>query len=261
MSAPQLEAGKQQATTVLSNLGFRVQYVPVSDRRTADLLVSDDEAEYIIEVKDKSEAESLAQLRREVLASGELYEQSDPLSRDNRISGILADAQQQLDRTPKREGTFQIIWFHATGIDADLKLRQAFATFYGHVALIAMNPRLPITAECFYFDYNAAFDLPTVEALILADRKQLQVCLNEFSHRAAEFRQSPLCRKFAEQDGVVDPVAMEANGRIIRCRADVSRKNEADVIQALQAQTGILYSPIRLNRHTVSVATHPQDIG
>jgi hypothetical protein len=191
-----MEAGKQQATHVLSNLGFRVQHVPVADDRTADLLVSDDEGEYLIEVKDKSEAESLAQHRREVLASGELYEQSDPLSRDNRISAILADAQQQLDRTPKREGTFQLIWFHATGIDADLKYRQAFATFYGHVALVAMNPRLPDTAECFYFDYNAAFNMPTVEALILTDRKQLQVCLNEFSRRAAEFRQSPICRKF-----------------------------------------------------------------
>jgi hypothetical protein len=54
---------------------------------------------------------------------------------------------------------------------------------------------------------------------------------------------------------------MEANGTIITCRAAVSRKNESDVIAALQAQTGILYSTIRLDRHTVSAATHPQDIG
>jgi hypothetical protein len=103
--------------------------------------------------------------------------------------------------------------------------------------------------------------MPSVVALILTDQKQLQVCLNEFSHRADEFRQSPLCKKFVELDGVTDPVALEANGQIITCRGAVSRKNEADVITALQAQTGILYSTIRLNRHTVSAATYPQGIG
>jgi hypothetical protein len=124
-----------------------------------------------------------------------------------------------------------------------------------------MNPRMPDTTACFYFDYSAAFNMPTVEALILTDRKNLQVCLNEFSHRAAEFRQSPLCREFVELDGVIDPVAMAVDRRIIACRSTVSRKSESEVLAALQEQTGVLYTTIRLNRHTVSAATHPQGIG
>ena len=254
------EVGKAIATQELKGLGFQVDEVPVANDRTADLLAIDTELQqYLIEVKDKVESESQAQERIEILGRGDLYEQADLLARDNRITGILRDARKQLDATPKDSSTYQLIWFHATGLDADLKYRQAFATFYGHVDLIALNPRSHRTSACFYFDYSAAFNMPTIEALILTDNKQLQVCLNDFSHRAEDFRHSRLCQKFVEMDGVIDPVAMADNGGIIACRATVSRKNDDEVAKALQEQTGVLYSPIRLTRHAVSAATRPQN--
>lgn len=249
-----MEVGKSLASTVLSDLGFHVEDVPVSDDRTADLLVSDGESQYLIEVKDKEEADTHAQERREVLGRGDLYKQADLLARDNRISGILLDARDQLDATPKSTKTFQLIWFHATGVDADLKYRQAFATFYGKVDLIALHPRSHDTHPCFYFDYSAASNMPSVDALILTDSKSLQVCLNEFSHRADEFRDTLLYRKFAGQDGVIDPVALAADGQIVACRVTMPRKNDDEVAKALQEQTGVLYSPIRLTRHAVSAA-------
>lgn len=218
-----------------------------------------DSQQYLVEVKDKLESEAHAQERIEILSRGELYEQADLIARDNRISGILQDARKQLDATPKDGSTFQLIWFHASGVDADLKYRQAFATFYGQVDLIARSPRSHRTHTCFYFDYSAAFSMPTIEALILTDSKTLQVCLNEFSQRADEFRRSDLCKQFVEMDGVIDPVAMAADGTIISCRATVPRKNDDEIAKALQEQTGVLYSPIRLTRHAVSAATRPNN--
>ena len=208
-------------------------------------------------MKDKLEGESQAQERQEILAHGDLYKQSDWLAHNNRISGILLDARTQLKETPQAAGTYQLIWFHATGVDSDLKYRQAFATFSGLVPLIALNPREQGTTDCFYFDYSAAINMPTVDALILTDSKTLQVCLNEFSHREAEFRETRLCRTFLEMDGVIDPVAMASEGRIISCRADVSRRNDEDIIKALQQPTGVEYSPIRLTRHAYSMAVMP----
>lgn len=240
---------------MFSNLSFRVDEVPRRDSRTADLFVTDGNATYLIEAKDKVEAESQSQERRAILNAGDLYKQGDSLAHDNRISGILRKAQKQLDDTPKDNGTFQLIWFHACGIDADLKYRQAFATFYGSVDLIALDPRNQEITTCFYFDYNASFTMPTVEALILTDNETLQLCLNEFSHRADEFRSTQLCRKFIELDGVVDPAAMIANGQIIACRTAIPRKNDDETAKALQKQTGVLYSPIRLVRHAYSAAT------
>lgn len=249
-----MEADKSRAARILSHLGFHVEEIPVGAGRTADLRITDDTSIYHLEIKEKFEAAALADVRTDCLARGEVYEQADDLAHDNRISGILCDARKQLDKTPKDAGTFQLIWFHADGIDSDLKYSQAFATFYGQVPLIALNPRHSETKHCFYFDYSAAFAMPTVEALILTDSNQLQVCLNEFAIRANEFRATQFYQRFLALDGVIDPLALASSGKVIACRATIPRKNDEDVSNALQEQTGVLYSPIRMKRHACSVA-------
>ena len=252
-----IEIGKTTATRVLERLGFDVEKVPVGNGRTADLLAIDSESQqYLIEVKDKVESESKAQERIERLRRGDPYVQADQIAQDNRISGILQDARKQLDATPKNDTTFQLIWFHATGVDAGLKYRQAFATFYGQVDLLALNPLSNRTRVCFYFDYSTAFNVPSIDGLILTDGENLQLCLNEFSAHGDEFRRSELYRKLIESGGVVDPVVLEAEGAIISCRAAIARKNDDEIVKALQEQTGVLYSPIRFTRHAVSIATN-----
>jgi hypothetical protein len=212
------------------------------------LRIADRDSTYHLEVKEKFESPADAQVRQDYLLGGEVYSEVDKLSHDNRISGILRDAQKQLDQTPKDGDTFQLIWFHADGIDADLKFRQAFSTFYGDVPVIAGNE----TTHCFYFDYSAAFAMPSVEALILSDRKQLQFCLNEFSVRAGEFRQSRIFHKFDALGGLFDPQKIVSDGIAIACRATIPRKNDHETARALQDQTGVKYTPIRLNRYTSS---------
>ena len=139
-----------------------------------------------------------------------------------------------------------------------MKYRQAFATFYGYVHLLPMYPNNHLsTKECFYFDYNAAFDMRDIEALILTDGKQLQFCLNEFAHRADDFRSTKLFREFQSRDGIYDPRVLEAAETVIACRFDFPRNDENATARALQEQTGILYSPIRLNRYAASAAVQP----
>ena len=254
-----MEAGKLLATRILSNLGFHVEEIPVGAGRTADLRITDDASIYHLEIKEKFEAEALANVRTDCLARGEVYEQADELAHDNRISGILYDAGKQLDKTPKDAGTFQLIWFHADGIDSDLKYRQAFATFYGQVQLIALEPLHSEIKHCFYFDYSAAFAMPTVEALILTDSDTLRVCLNEFAIRANEFCSTQFYQRFLALDGVIDPLALASSGKVIACRATIPRKSDKDVSNALQEQTGVLYSPIRMKRHACSVTVQVKD--
>ena len=128
---------------------------------------------------------------------------------------IYQNARKQLDATPKADGTFQLIWFNATGVDVDLKARQALSTFYGNVPLFARVPNNGHQPECFYFDYSAAFNMPTIDALILSESKSIQLCINEFSTRANDFRQSAMYQKFTELGGIIDPTAMEARGEIL----------------------------------------------
>jgi hypothetical protein len=168
---------------VLAKLGFQIDEIVTGKRRTADLRVTG-ECIYHIEVKDKLESEEQAGKRRKEVASGGLHEQMALLEYNNRIRGIFHDAWKQLNATQNAPGTFQLIWFQATGIDADTKYRQAFATFYGYVHLSPLYPHNQSPSlECYYFDYNAAFDMRDVEALIVCDGKQLQVCLNTHATR------------------------------------------------------------------------------
>ena len=252
-----MEVGKEIATRLLSLFGLQVEEIPVSDSPRADLRATDGESTYLIEAKDKGEDDALAKNREEQLASGEMYEQSDVLARSNRIKGVFFKARDQLDRTPREGDVAQIIWFHATGIDADLKYRQAFATFYGHVYVTGFGLNHAPTKDCFYFDYNAAFDMPSVDALILSEQKGrdgiiAQLCLNDFAVRSGTLRTSQLFREFSSRDLVVDPVAWEAAGRSISLRSSVSRKHDPEICKALQEQTGTLYTPIRLTRYTAS---------
>ena len=260
-----MEAGKEFVIRVLSRVfGYEAEEILTGAGRRADLRIADVESVYHIEVKEKCESVELAAKRTAVLASGELYQQSDELAHDNRISGIIRDASKQLDQTPKDDGTFQLIWFHANGVDADAKTRQAMATFYGQVALSPQwdgsdintwRGSQPATLPtCFYFDYATSHTMPTVEGLFISDAKGLQLCLNEFSLRSKEFRESALCRTAVELRCVCDPVALADRGEIIACRFKLPRKDDNETARALKEQTGVLYSPIRLTRHSYSAA-------
>jgi hypothetical protein len=84
--------------------------------------------------------------------------------------------------------------------------------------------------------------------------------LNEFAHRADEFRSTKLFREFQSQDGIYDPRVLEASGTALACRFNLRRNDENATARALQKQIGVLYSPIRMNRHTASVAVRPEEI-
>ncbi len=209
---------------------------------------------YLIEVKDKFESPETSEARNECMSRGEMFEHRGRISRDNRICAILRHAQKQLEETPGDSSAYRIIWFHSNGFDADLKYRQIFATFYGHVHLIAVEPRSAGSITCFYFDYSAAFESPSIDALILSDDQSIQLCLNEFSSRFDSFRTSFLWKRFDERGAVFDPRARRESGEIIAFMSNLPRKNDLDVCKALQNETGILYTALRPYQYTWSTA-------
>ena len=253
-----METGKQIAAMFFSIKGFEVEEIPTAGSPRADLRATDGTSVYLIEAKDKEEDAKASKERLACFDRGDLYEQQDLLSRSNRIKGILMKARDQLDNTPRSGTAFQLIWFHATGVDADTKYRQAFATFYGYVHIIPVSEHRNESAkECFYFDYNAAFEMPSVDALILSEQKTrdgfiIQLCLNEFSPRASNLRSSRLFKELAASGSTVDPPEWEALGRSISLRSSVPRKNDPPICKSLHEQTGVWYTPIRLTRYAAS---------
>jgi hypothetical protein len=120
-----MEIAKEIASRLFIDFGFSVSEIAVSNRKSADLRLSDESATYHVEVKEKFESADDATIRVETLNTSGQFDTEAGLSRDNCISGILRNAHKQLEHTAGTGDEFQLIWFHAHGIDADLKYRQA----------------------------------------------------------------------------------------------------------------------------------------
>lgn len=235
-----MEYSKQIAIRELTGRSFRVDEIPETTSKRADLCVTDGQHVYHVEAKDKFDSDDIP-----AASQDDFYRRKDPLTHTNTISGVLRDAHSQLKGTPKTDGTFQLIWFHA---QSDLQWQQAFATFYGTMPVSALYPNRDKSTVCFYFTFNAAFAMPDVEALLLSQGLGLHICMNEFSPRRKEFKSTRLYNVLS--GGEIDPDKLEATGEIIRCRSKVSRKNQADVIMALKEQTGVDFVATPLTRYS-----------
>lgn len=245
-----MEVAKRHAYEMLSAIGCNVGEIPEADGRRADLRAVDKSSSYVIEVKHKLDDIELFRDESKRIAGGEVFLRTEPMRQNDRIDAILKDAREQLETTPKDAHEFRLIWFFADGIDSDLHWKRAFATFYGFVQLIALEPPSNDIVDCFYFDFSAAWSMPSVDAMVLSNRTHLQLCVNEFSDRIEDFTRTELYRQFS--NGVVDPRNLSANNSIISLRSDVSRKHEKNVLKALQDQTGIRYTALRPEQHTAS---------
>jgi hypothetical protein len=250
-----MEAIKQEAYELLIDLGCCVEDIPESDERRADLRAVDATSTYLVEVKQKLDDGDRLEADSRRMADGEVISHSETLSHHNRVDAILKDGRDQLHETPQSNSDFRLVWFAADGIDRHVYWERAFATFYGSVQLLALKPHRIV--YCFYFDYSAAWSMPTVEAMMLVDRDNLQLCLNEFSPRFESFRESSLCKRLS--DAVVDPLQLLADNSIIALHSDVSRRNEDLVLDELFRQTGIRYITLRPQQHSASAMVERGD--
>lgn len=252
-----MEIAKQHAYDILTAIGCNVEDIPESDGRRADLRASDGSATYFVEVKQKIDDIEMLHADAQRMTNGEIISHSEPLSHNNRIAAILKDARDQLCQTPKANNDFSLIWFAADGIDRDVYWKRAFATFYGFVQLLALKPPANKIVNCFYFDYSASWSMPTIDAMVLVDSDNLQLCLNEFSPNLDLFRQSRLCAQLS--DAVVDPLKLLANNSIIALHSNVSRKTEDQVLEELFRQTGVRYTSLRPHQHSAAAMVNRPD--
>ncbi len=254
-----MDDAEQRARQVLSAMGCRVEKIPESDEKRADLRATDNDSTYLIEVKQRLDDPQLFRGHAQRMARGEVVARRAPTAHNNATSKILKHGRAQLEATPGPSDAFRLIWLHAGGIDRDLRWKQAFSTFYGRVHLLAKDPPGQNVIQCYYFDYSAARSMRSLDGMVLSDDRGLQLCLNEFSSRIDRFCGTALYRRFAKDNSVVDPRKLAANGDILVCRSETPRKSDEDVLKALHEQTGVLYTVIRFSQHSASTMVGPNE--
>lgn len=230
------------AKKLLQRWGATVEDIPTSDDRRkqeADFLASFNGTSVLIEEKTKEDNPDYLARRVQELESGQIHAATVPLRRDETLSGLVRDASHQLRSSSDRPHDFRLMWFTATGDQAEGKYEQFMATLYGRTNIFEMNASG--YRRCYYFQHADFFRrADVIDGAVVAhtDGRSMSVklCLNSLSPRFEALRKSPVLHPFGT--AVEDPQALEAEGTAYVLDAALDRKQEGPLLAYLQQKYG-----------------------
>lgn len=226
--------GQEAAANILNRMGFSVVRIPTSTGKTADLRAADNQDRYLIEVKCKRHGPSAADAPGGRPRAGTEPLLATSLQKTNCMSGIFDDAVKQLRTTKAMPNDFRIIWFMAEGSDPDSQIEQFVNAVYGTVPVL--TPAGAIL--CYFFDFNAFYDAPDVDAVIAGTAEDASLCINTFATRPG-FRSSKLYTHFAECNAVCDPKAIERAGQVFIADCGINRRDVVAMQSFLSHKYGL----------------------
>ena len=243
-----MERARQIARQFFEELGFRVDDIPETDAKRADLDVNDGHQQYIVEVKEKLDTGSQLTILPNSYPNSDRKITGEPHAASNRLDGILKGGRKQLEATPAEEDALRLIFLCFTGPNADMFVRRSLYTFYGVQDVIPVSADGP-GLNCVYFHNSFSFSSPNVDGLLLMQNDCLQLCLNEFSAHCAVLRQSQLAQKMVK--AVYDPATFDDDDGKIVLRSTISRTDENVVLAELERISGVQYNTITLHRYNL----------
>ena len=221
---------------VFTDQGFDVVRISeVHDEERADYRVADSNDSFVIEVKDKFDAESIIAEYRQRLADGDVFARNESTGYKNAVSNVFDKAESQLAASAESDSEHRIVWIELAGIDRKLQFQQTMATIYGTVHLLPVGPGV-VTKECYYFTYNVVHRNPQIDAFIVCDGYSCLLATNPFSPRFQSLAATKLYGIFADKDAIVDPVALEQAEVIYVADCAISRRDTQAVLEYLQTK-------------------------
>lgn len=223
--------GENTVQNFLQSFGFtiaKIPELPEQKLKTPDFLVTDQSVQYLIEVKDKEDNKFMDLINSRI--SGE---KTVGLEYDNTISSIIKEGANQLDSYDKTGNKFKVLWFF---IDAALfssqVSRQIDRTLYGLQEIEGYTKSGKFfQTRCFYFTYSDFYRHKQLDAVIVQRPNEIVLCMNDFSSRSNELRQSKIYQLFEEKGfHIIEPSQMEKDSRcFIADNFSISRKDSESV--------------------------------
>ncbi len=224
---------------IFTNLGFHVdRIVEVQDDKRADYRIADSNDSYVVEVKVKSDAESILEEYDHKLDDGDVFFRSESTAYNTSVSNVLDKAASQLSATAESENEFRIVWLELAGLDRKLQFQQTIATIYGAVQLLPIEPN-PVAKDCYYFKHNVVHRRPEIDAFILSNGASVLLATNPFSPRSSALASTKLYSVFAQQEALVDPVALEHADKIYVADCEIPRRDTQAVLEYVQQKYAV----------------------
>lgn len=229
------------ARQVLETWGASVVSVSTSLKEEADFLAELGGVRLLIEEKTKFEGPDRLDARNLALSSDALHSSIQPLGQNNRISGIVRKASEQLSSTGACVAhDLKVLWFTGVGFDAEARHLQLMSTLYGSTRIFELKK--PYMRPCYFFRnsdffrYREHFD-GAVSAYLNGNTVTLTLCLNPYATSWEALRDSPFAKKF--KFGLIDPVAEEAHGAAYIADTDMPRIDELAILRFLENKYGL----------------------
>lgn len=231
------------AKALLEHWGVTVEDIPVSPeqgKQEADFLATFSGVKVLIEEKLKLDDPAYLARRAETLDAGGIDMATLPLRRDETLSNLVRNASHQLRSSAQdRDHSFRLMWFTATGYQAEAKFEQLIATLYGTTQITELNSS--VYRRCYHFrhaDFFRRADVIDGAVVSHFDGKTItaKLCLNELSPRFEALLASPVLRPFGT--AVENPIANEADGTAFILDADLDRKQQQPLLTYLQRKYG-----------------------
>lgn len=230
------------AKALLEYWGVAVERIPESHaqgKQEADLLANFGGVRVLIEEKTKEDDVAYLAKRAQALEAGEIHAVTLPIRRDETLSGLVRDASHQLRSSSEKCHDFRLMWFTATGVQAQGKYEQFMATLYGRTNILEMNASS--FRRCYYFRHADFFRrADVIDGAVVAHTNgksiSAKLCLNSLSPRFNALRRSPVLSPFGS--AIEDPVALEADGTAFVLDATLDRKQEGPLLSYLQQKYG-----------------------
>jgi hypothetical protein len=214
--------------------------IPTSSRegkKEADFLADFGGVRVLIEEKTKEDDPNYLATRAKELEQGGIHEETISLIRNETLSGIIGHATKQLRSSTDKPHDFRLMWFTATGVNAEAKCDQFMATLYGRTNIVELNAGG--YRRCYYFRNSDFYRRATVldgavAAYVYGTSITPKLCLNSLSPRYAALRQSNVVSPFGT--AVEDPADLEARGTAFVLDCNLNRKDEGPLLAYLETK-------------------------
>lgn len=228
-----ITADEQHVIRLLGSIGIEAEKIPESTDRTPDLIAHDAGHRYLIEVKTRTDDETVTP---ELLRSGSAYRVS-PIAPTNTAGAIFRDAVRQLDSASVTD-ELKLIWLcvrSRRGAE-DTLAEQARHTLYG-ISRVGGTGRGSKAPPCYFFHESVFFSYPQLNAVVIDISGRLLLCLNTYGEKLAELRKSRLASFFPT--GLLDPVEREQAGLCLIADCAIDRKRSDLVLEYVSTKYGI----------------------
>ena len=222
---------KRAAAEKLRTWGFEVEEIEEAEEERPDLVATDQERRYIIEIKRKFGDTRAAQRWRAKLEWGEVAEFAVSHTRQRTTAGRSRKAASQLAALADRDDDIRLVWHIAVGQEPEALCEQIIATLSGRRGVVDADelPRI----ECYFFTHSDFYTRRSrLDGAIVSTLDNGRLCINTYSDRKDMLRSSSLARHFGS--AILDPNAEESLGRCYIADCEIDRNDEQAVIDYLR---------------------------